>query len=211
MGGAGLAWFAGTLWAGAVFWHRGPLVHLHLSYPTGRLRWRPAVATVAVIYAVSAVEPIADSDRLTLAIAVAVAVVAVWTFGLASGMARRAGIPALIAALALAAALSFGALNRQLGWQADRQALWIYDAVVLGAVLILLVDLLRGRWAEAVVTGLVVDLGRRSGTGALRDELARALGDPSLVVGYWLPDESEYVDDAGLPVELDPVAARAAL
>lgn len=208
MGGAGLAWFAGTLWSGAVFWHRGPLIHLHLSYPTGRLRWRPAVATVTVVYAISAIEQIADSDGLTLAIAAAVAIVAVCTFGLASGTARRAGVPALIAAVALAAALSFGALNRQFGWQSDRQALWIYNAVVLGAAVILLVDLLRGRWAESVVTGLVIDLGRRSGTGALRDELARALGDPSLVVGYWLPDKTQYVDDAGRPVDLDSVAPK---
>ena len=36
----------------------------------------------------------------------------------------------------------------------------------------------------------------------LRDRLARALGDPSLVVGYWLPGEGRYVDEAGRPVEL---------
>ena len=142
MGGAGVAWFAGTLWPLAIFWHRGPLVHLHLSYPRGRLRWRPAVLTVAAVYAVSAIEPIAGNDALTIAIAVVVAMVAVCTFGLASGTAKRAGIPALIAALALAGALSFGAFNRQYDWQSDSQALWIYDTVIVGAVLILLVDLL---------------------------------------------------------------------
>ena len=205
MGGAGVAWFAGTLWPFAIFWHRGPLVHLHLSYPPGRLRWRPAVLTVAAVYAVSAIEPIAGNDAVTMTIATAVVAVAVRTFALASGTARRAGIPALVAAVALAGALSFGALNRQYGWQSDRQALWIYDAVIVGAVLILLVDLLRGRWADAVVTGFVVDLGRRSGTGVLRDELARALGDPSLTVGYWSSDQQRYVDDAGRRVDVDSV------
>ena len=35
---AGVTWFLGTLFAPALYLHRGPLVHLHLSYPTGRLR-----------------------------------------------------------------------------------------------------------------------------------------------------------------------------
>ena len=34
---AGLAWFLGTLWAPAVFLHRGPLAQLLISYPGGRL------------------------------------------------------------------------------------------------------------------------------------------------------------------------------
>ena len=36
----------------------------------------------------------------------------------------------------------------------------------------------------------------------LRDRLARALGDPTLVVGYWLPEQGRYVDEAGRPVRL---------
>ena len=79
--------------------------------------------------------------------------------------------------------------------------LWTYDVVVATVVMVLLVDLLRGRWADAVVTDLVIDLGGRADTGMLRDELGRALGDPSLVIGYWLPDERRYVDDAGRTVE----------
>ena len=34
MGVSGLAWFAGSFFPGLVFLHRGPLVHLHISYPT---------------------------------------------------------------------------------------------------------------------------------------------------------------------------------
>src|SRR6201985_2815268 len=40
MSAAGLAWFLGTLWAPAVFLHRGPLAQLLISYPGGRLSSR---------------------------------------------------------------------------------------------------------------------------------------------------------------------------
>src|SRR5215216_3573559 len=39
---AGFAWFLGTFVESALYLHRGPLVHLLLSYPTGRLRARSA-------------------------------------------------------------------------------------------------------------------------------------------------------------------------
>jgi len=52
------------------------------------------------------------------------------------------------------------------------------------------------------VTGLVVDLGEPAAGGMLRDRLARALGDPTLVVGYWLPEQGRYVDEAGRTVGL---------
>ena len=44
----GVCWFAGSVVGVAVFLHRGPLVHLHISYPTGRLRRRVAVGVVAL-------------------------------------------------------------------------------------------------------------------------------------------------------------------
>jgi signal transduction histidine kinase len=48
----------------------------------------------------------------------------------------------------------------------------------------------------------VVDLGAASDTAGLHAKLARALGDPSLVLGYRLDDTSGFVDDAGRPVVL---------
>jgi hypothetical protein len=51
-------------------------------------------------------------------------------------------------------------------------------AITLGFTL----DLLFGRWTRATVTGLVVDLGELAEIGTLRDRLASALGDRSLVV-----------------------------
>ncbi len=49
---AGAAWLAGAVVPGLTFAHRGPLVHLHLSYPSGRLRRRAVVAVSLAVYTV---------------------------------------------------------------------------------------------------------------------------------------------------------------
>jgi signal transduction histidine kinase len=199
---AGYTWFAGNFWSQLLYLHRGPLVHLHISYPTGRLRRRLAQVTVAAAYVDAVIEPIASNDGLTLVLAALVAAAALDGYLRSSGTARRAGVPALVAALAFAGVLAFGAIQRLAGWDADRQALWAYDIVIACLAVVLLIDLLRGRWAEAVVADLVVDLGERIDTLTLGDELGQALGDRSLVLGYWLSEEGRYIDDVGHTVEL---------
>ena len=83
---------------------------------------------------------------------------------------------------------------------------WYAAATVPVAVLLVM---LQRRLARGAVAGLVVEL---SGPGLvvdLREALSRALGDPSLALGYWFPAESRYVDRDGRPVELpDPDAGR---
>ena len=64
----------------------------------------------------------------------------------------------------------------------------------------LFVDLRRG-WTEEAVTRVVIDLGDSPRGGSLTDALARAVGDPSLVLGYVL-DDGAVVDEAGGRVEL---------
>ena len=206
MGLAGFSWFAGSFWSAAQFLHRGPLVHLHASYPTGRLRWWPAVATVIIAYVAS----IAGNDWATLALSALLATVVTANYLRSSGTTRRAGRPALLAGWGFAAALGLAAVNHLAGWQADREVLWVYYAVVGAAVVTLLVDLVRARWANAVVTDLVIDLGGREGTGTLRGTIARALGDPTLILAYWLPNEQRFVDDSGRTVDVsEPGPGRA--
>lgn len=196
----GGTWFLGTLFEPALFLHRGPLVQLHLSYPTGRLPTRFAQAVVALAYITAIVEPLARNDGLTLALSGLVALAAVQVFLGTSGPARKAGGPALAAALAFAAVLALGAFGRLFDWSTDT-VLLTYDAVIACIVVGLLVDLLRGRWSDAVVTGLVVDLGDPAEGASLQARLAHALGDPSLVLGYRLREAEAFVDDSGLPVE----------
>ena len=60
----------------------------------------------------------------------------------------------------------------------------------------LLAGLLIAPWQRAAVADLVVELGEaRSGT--LRGELSRALGDPTLEIGYWLSDRGVFIDAEG--------------
>ena len=201
MAAAGLAWFAGGLATGLAHLHRGPLVHLHISYPTGRLRRWPAALTVAAAYVVAIVEPLGRNDGVTIALSAVVAVVAVGQFLRTTGSARRAGVPALFAALAFAGVLGVAAFGRHAEWQLDTELLWAYYGAVAVAVTVLLVDFLRARWSDAVVTNLVIDLGQQRGTGTLRAALGRALGDPDLVLAYRL-DDDRYVDDAGRAVDV---------
>jgi signal transduction histidine kinase len=194
----GGTWFAGNVGAPLLYLHRGPLVHLCLSYPTGRLRSRVTRAVVAFAYVDGAIEPVARNAALTFALSGAIALAALRSLLIASGPARKAAEPAFAASLAVGAALSLGAVARLAGWDAD-VVLLAYDIVVASVVVVLVAALLRRRWTDAVVTGLVVDLGAEGGT--LRAKLAHALGDPSLVIGYRLANASVFVDEAGRPVE----------
>jgi signal transduction histidine kinase len=198
----GVLWFLGNLAGWAVYLHRGPLIHLFLSYPGGRLRSRLDRGLAAAGYAYSLAYPVARNDEATIVLAAVVAAAALRRCLTASGPERRARAWALGAAAAFASVLALGASLRLAGVGADRAVLFAYDAVVGLAAAWLFAGLLWGRWAQATVTGLVVDLGEPGGGGNLRDRLARALGDPSLVLGYWVPAEGRYVDDAGRSVEL---------
>jgi signal transduction histidine kinase len=184
----GFAWFAGSLVSAALFLHRGPLVHLLIGYPRGRLRSRLEQLVVAAAY-------------------VAVAVTVLVGYLRAGGPERRARAAALVAASAAALALGLGAIARVVDAGTDAAGLWVYQAVLVLVAVGLFGDLLWGRWTQAAITGLVVDLGEPEQVGTLQAKLARAVGDPSLVVAYRLPDTDGYVDEAGRPVALPPAGA----
>ena len=108
---AGVTWFAGSVFVGALYLHRGPLVHLLLAYPTGRARnWLSRVAVV-VGYATAIVYAWAQNDSLTIIVAGLVAVAAASEFLPAVGPTRRALLPTLGAALAYAGVLAFSAIR----------------------------------------------------------------------------------------------------
>ena len=210
---AAVAWFLGTFAEsglttyadlGSVFvtLHRGPLFHAVLAYPDGRLRGRFDRAVALAAYATGAIAALGESDWATIAVTLLVLAVVARNFARSSVRARLALRPALGVALALAAVLVAGAVDiGGAGTGTDRAVLTAYDAVVASTALWLVVELLRGRWTQSTVTGLVVDLGDATG-GPLRDRLAQALGDPSVEIGYRVPGRDGYVDADGRPLAL---------
>jgi hypothetical protein len=204
MAAGGFAWFLGSFGNWAVYLHRGPLAHLLLSYPAGRIPSSSRLDRAAVVtgYAYAAAYPVAGNDYATIAFALGLVALAARRYIVAGGPERRARASALAAAAAFGLVLALGAAARLADVGSESTVLWPYDLVVCLIAVGLFVDLLWGRWAQAAVTGLVVDLGDTDAAGTLRDRLARTLGDPTLVVGYWLPEQSRYVDEGGRPVEL---------
>jgi signal transduction histidine kinase len=73
-------------------------------------------------------------------------------------------------------------------------------AVLALAPVAFLAGLLNARLARTAVGGLVVELG--TSPADLRTPIAKALGDPSLSVAYWLPEFRSWADQDGQPVGL---------
>jgi signal transduction histidine kinase len=207
MAAAGFAWFLGTLWPPAVFWHRAPFAQLLASYPSGRLSSRLQQVAAVAAYGYAAVAVVAGSLYAAATFAVGVVALSAYRYVAVTGAERRARLAPLAAAVAFGLVLVAGALARLVGVGAGRGVLLAYDLTVCLIAIGLAADLLWGRWAQGAVTGLVVDLGEPAAGGVLRDRLAGALGDPTLVVGYWLPGERRYVDESGQPVVLPAAGA----
>jgi signal transduction histidine kinase len=81
---------------------------------------------------------------------------------------------------------------------------WIASLVPFGLVpYMFLATLVRARMIQTGAVGrLIARLGEAPGRGQLRDELARALGDPTIELVYWLPDGERFVDARGRTVQL---------
>lgn len=176
-----VTWFAGDLVPGLLLLHRGPMVHLHLSYPTGQLRRWTARVAVTGGYAWALVDQLLSAPALTTVVAAAVAVAAFDTFARTSGPARRAGLPALAAALLFAGALTLSATDQLLHRGGYEAIALTYDAVMILVATWLATDLLRGRWTEAILADLVAQLGT-SDEPSLEASLRQAAGDPTLAL-----------------------------
>jgi signal transduction histidine kinase len=80
-------------------------------------------------------------------------------------------------------------------------------AVIGLAPVAFLAGLLGARLARTAVAGLVMEL--RAEPADLRAPLARALGDPSLMLVYWLPEFASWADQDGKPLDLPASPGRA--
>lgn len=208
----GVAWFVGTL-AGSdigalssigsalLYAHRGPYAHLLLSYPTGRVRSLLDRFVIGLAYLDAFVVSLAQNDVLTIALVVAV--VAAAALGLRGSMVdRRARAIATAAALVTGVSLALGSVGGLAGTTvfSGTTLLVAYEATLLIAAVGLTVGLLTERLGPAAVTDLVVELASVPGSGTVRETLARAVGDRSLEIGYWV--DGVYVDSRGQPLTL---------
>src|SRR3954463_15862802 len=115
----GVAWFAGDLSSALLYAHRGPLVHVLLSYPSGRVRSRGVAAVTVVAYIDGFLPSVARSPWATLVLMAAVVSVAAWRFRRApSGLLGLA----LATAIVVAGALAFARVSGT--------NVWVYDLAV---------------------------------------------------------------------------------
>lgn len=198
LGGVGLTWFLGTLVPAVAFLHRGALVHLLFAYPAGRLS-RVGRVAVPAAYAAAVFPGIWGDEWTTVGLTVVLLGAVAAHRRSAVGSLRRARQQAAVAALAVGLVLVGSALARLAfpRGDADRIALLAYLIALVAVAAAATLGVLRGTWRTAPVTDLVVQLGGDR-SGAVRDALARALGDPSLEVGY--RDGDGFVDAGGVPV-----------
>ena len=190
--------------AGAVFVAAVPLqiawlLFLELDAPrNGFLVWRSS-ATADVI----------DTAQRVIWLCAAVTLVTMFSVRWlrASSPLRRALVPLLAGGVTV---LLFSALV--IVQQFRPVPVYLAWSVLAGYTLVpiaLLASILRARLARSSVAELLVELRSNPAPGDLRDALARALGDPSLSLGYWLPEYETYADLDGRPIELSDEAGRA--
>jgi signal transduction histidine kinase len=215
----GFTWFAGNfatvgveplawLFSGAVYVHRGTLIHSVLSLPTGRLESRAARAVVTIGYVAAAIPPIARDEIAIVILAALVVATAVRDYARAIGQNRRARSLAVRAALWMGIILAGGAVARAVfpASVTDGTGLLAYQLGLCALGIGMTVALLRPDWERTQVTDLVVQLGDAPAQ-TLRDALASALGDPTLEIGYRVPGAAGYADAGGRRITPPPATA----
>jgi signal transduction histidine kinase len=192
------------------------------AYAATTIGWLPAVVTLdpATFGCTDCPENLAliDGNRafsdawidalsvLGLALLLTVLVRLAQRWRAASAPLRRAITPVFLAGgalmLALCIVLALGLFD---SFGATLGMTFFYGCLIAFGLVpyVFLAGLVRGRWIRGQGLGtLVRRLGQAAPAGGLRSELARALGDPSVELAYWLPESGQYVDADGREVDL---------
>jgi signal transduction histidine kinase len=206
---SGGLWFAGTVNADLTYLYRGPLLHATLTLPDGRPQGRLQLLTVAASYAAAAAVPVWRSEAATVVLAAALVASAEVQRRAAVGLRRRELTYALRSTGGLAALLAFTALLRLAvpTPTADDITLLIFEAGLVALAVTVAGWVSRRPWLTPGATDLVVDLADTR-SAAVREQLARALGDPTLEVAFRPPAGATYVDAAGRAVALPEAGSR---
>ena len=232
-----LMMLTGLVWFGRDFdwWHASIPTHLRdlppdlflaliahqlVVFPHGRARSRTERALVGSAYALAiggyvvaqlndVAKDVADVLASVLALAILVHLVRRWRAATVPGRRALAPVvstgPAVLAVvLATLARDSGGPPSAPLDTALDWAAI-VYAAIPLA----FLAGLLRTRLHRAALGELVVELSELPSPARVRVALARALGDPSLEIAFWLPEQARYVDLDGHPLQLPDGGDRA--
>jgi signal transduction histidine kinase len=205
------------------------VLHVFLAFPSGRLERRAEWVVVATGYAAaiglqlvkmllggvagdnllavvtepSAANTIQDVQLITLSALALAGVVLLAARRRQTGRPLRRSIALLVDSFALglvmiAALLLAGAFELP-AFETIRRITFVAIGI---APVAFLIGLLDARLARSAVGDLVVELRADPSPAELRDALARALGDPSLALVYWLPEFESWADLDGHAVEL---------
>ncbi len=149
-------------------------------------------------HAASAIDKTISSLGFAASVCLALLLAARW-FN-ATQPVRRASAPAAPGAITL---VFLGGLILQAVFTEEQSPYLVWPTLV-GLVLVPAV-FLAGVWrmwaARAAVGDLLVGLGSTGGR-PLQAALAKALGDPTLILAYWLPQFGSYTDSDGQRIEL---------
>ena len=142
---------------------------------------------------------------LLLVIAVLVSLIRRWRR--ASAPERRLYGPVYGAGIAMMLALIAVLVSQSTARESEVESVAFLVTLVPLALMpyLFLASLVRARMIQGGAVGeLIARLGEAPRPGELREALARALGDSSLELVYWLPEDERFVDAEGSPYEVPP-------
>jgi len=231
-------WVTSDPWftIGVVFDLLPPVVFLHvfLAFPGGRPERRFAGVVVAAAYVTAiglqlarmmlggaghnllelTTQPAAAQALLMIQL-VGTSAVCLAGIGVLAARRRRAGRPLRRTRALLVDSFALGLvmiavllLAEAFGAPGVEPIRWAAFAVIGIAPVAFLVALLQARLARSAVGDLFIELRADPGPAELRNCLARALGDPSLELAYWLPQCGSWADLEGRPAELPAAGGR---
>lgn len=151
----------------------------------------------------------AVGDAILVGVFIVTAVLLVRKLRAASRARRRALCPVVLtSAITLLLFLPYAIVDATGGNPEGTPLDWA-GVGFLAIPIAFLVGILRTRLQRSGVADLVVELRSISRPEEVRDAIARALGDPSLELGFWLPEDERYVDPRGSPLDPDATEGRA--
>jgi PAS domain S-box-containing protein len=120
----------------------------------------------------------------------------------ASAPLRRVLLPVYLTAGTTIVLLAVALVVATISDDAANALFWIVVFSFASVPFAFIVGLLSGRLARAGVGQLLLELGQARAPGELREAIARAVGDPTLRLAYWISETETFADIEGNPIEL---------